>query len=275
MKKFLVLIALCFGAVGQLMAANILVVGVTRVNTTDMTTGVNHIGDSLTAGGHSVTRLTLTGTTTGQIATALAGSSFDQVFFLDVGDYSVLGAADTTAIANFWATHKGLVVDGRSYGTLFQGAEPSEQALIRNVATAFTRTGGGLWIGTDDAPTWAHNGNAILSAIGVNPVTGNYSLPVNSADPSSVLLQGVTPANLWAAAGTVGAAPLGAQPNGIQMFLHFGNDSAGSLTPYISASFPLAGPPDPVGVPVNQPWALVLLALALAVATGWAQRRGG
>ena len=283
MKKFLVLIALCFGAVGQLMAANVLVVGInaTASFTPYTTLAVNDIGDTLSASGHSVTKLVLTGATTGQIATALSGASYDQVFFLDMADQLLLNAADTAAIASFWNAHRGLVVDGRSYGYAFQPTEPSGQALIRNVASAFALTGGGVWIGTDDAPAWVRNGNAILSAIGANPVTGNYRLPSTSGDPSSGLLQGVTPASLWGAAGvgtivsTPGAAPVGMQPNGIEMFMHLGNDTGGTLTPFISASFPLTGPAAPVDVPVNQPWALVLLALALAAAAGLTRRRRG
>ena len=146
MKKFLVLIALCFGAVGQLMAANVLVVGInaTASFTPYTTLAVNDIGDTLSASGHSVTKLVLTGATTGQIATALSGASYDQVFFLDMADQLLLNAADTAAIASFWNAHRGLVVDGRSYGYAFQPTEPSGQALIRNVANAFALTGGGV-----------------------------------------------------------------------------------------------------------------------------------
>ncbi len=263
MKKLLVLIALCFGTSGPLLAANVLVVGVTANYSAEVNTAVNAIGDTLSASGHTVAKLPLTGPTSGQIATALAGGSYSQLFLIDVGSNVLLGAADTNAIANFWNAHRGLVVDGRSYGYIYKPNDASERALINNVASAFVLTGGGLWIGTDGAPTWVNNGNAILNAIGANPVTGDYSLPVNSADTSSVLLQGVTPANLWAASG-VGAAPLGMQPNGIEMFAHFGNNTNGTLTPYISASFPLSGPPPVAAVPVDQPWALALLALAMA-----------
>lgn len=272
MKKILCLLALLAGMVGQSFAANVLVVGVTNGFLSETTTGTNAIGDALSADGHTVTKLVLTGATSGQIASALAGTPYDQLFFLDASATALLDSADVAAVASFWNAHKGLVVDGRSYGYIFQPTQAAELTLIKNVASAFTHTGGGLWIGTDDSPTWANNGNAILGAIGVAPVTGNYSLPVNVANPSSVLLQGVDPADLWAAAGTVGAAPLGVQANGIEMFMHFGNDTAGTLTPYISASFPLSGPVASTAVPVDQPWALALLALGLAGAA--AMRRG-
>lgn len=276
MKKILLLAALYFGMATQLMAANILVVGVTSGFPTETTTAVDAIGDPLGAGGHTVTKLVLIGPTAGQVATALGAGSYDQLFIIDTGTSLLLDPADTAAIATFWNAHKGLVVDGRSYGYVFQPTNASEQALITNVASAFVLTGGGVWVGTDDAPTWAYNGNAVLSAIGANPVTGNYSLPVNSADPSSVLLAGVTPGDLWAAAGTVAAAPLGVQPNGVEMFMHFGNVTGATLTPYISASFPLTGPPatavaSTLPVPANQPWALALL--VMAVATGAARAR--
>ena len=270
MKKFLVLIALCFGMSGPLLAANVLVVGVANLFPAELSATVDTIGDTLSASGHTVTKLPLTGPTTGQIAAALAGGSYDQVYLFDLGTMLLLDPADTAAIASFWNTNKGLVVDSRSYGYLYAPTNPSELALLRNVASAFVLTGGGLWIGVDDAPLWVHNANAVLNAIGADAATGNYTLPVNSADPSSVLLQGVTPSDLWVA--TVARAPLGIQPNGIEMFAQFGNDTGGTLTPYISASFPLSGPPV-TAVPVDQPWALALLALAMAGSVGLMRRR--
>lgn len=198
----------------------------------------------------------------GNVAAALGATTYDQVFLFDLASILYLGAPDVIALSNFWSTDMGLVVDTRSYGYFYQGNDASEVALLQNVAANLELSGGGLWIGSDHNPTWTNNANAVLSAIGVNTITGSFSDPVNFADPTSVLLSGVTPTDLWALGQSVGQAPVGIQPNGIDMFIHFGHTRAdGSILPYISASFDLQGPdPQP---PVPEPGSLVILGLGL------------
>ena len=127
--------------------------------------------------------------------------------------------------------------------------------------------GGGVWVGTDH-DDWAQNGNLFLAGINVDDIVGSFSDAVNYADPLSVLLAGVTTTDLWGAGASVGQAPHGVQPNGVEMFIHFGHIRLDeTILPYISASFPLTGPDDApappltptVPVPTLSWWALAVL----------------
>lgn len=233
-------------------------------------TGYSEMAANLTAAGHTVTVADVR--TAGTLASTLGSGSYDQVYLWDLTSTSYLNAADVSALSSFWNS-RGLVVDTRSYGYHFQPNNTSEVALLQNVAANLTAAGGGVWVGTDHNPEWTRNANPFLSAIGINPVTGSFGDPVNFADPTSVLLAGVTPTDLWAAGQTVGQAPIGVQPNGVEMFIHFGHTRQdGSVLPYISASFPLTGvpdpdpqpDPDPDPQPVPEPGTLALLGLGLA-----------
>ncbi|MBP0019045.1 MAG: PEP-CTERM sorting domain-containing protein [Cyanobacteria bacterium SBLK] len=211
------------------------------------------MANTLRDDGHSVDIVDVT--TGGSLATALTSSTYDQVFLFDLSSSLYLNANDVSVLADFWSSRQGLVIDSRSYGYLFQRHDPSEQALLQNVASAFEQTNGGVWVGTDHAPTWTNNGNAFLNAIDVNLITGLYSNPVNIADPTSILLSGVTTADLWGGGHSIGQTPTGIQPNGIELFSHFGHELPdGSIRSYISASFPIQGPN-----PVPEPTSLLLL----------------
>jgi hypothetical protein len=223
--------------------------------------GYNEMEANLEADGHTVD--IVDARSGGAVATALASGSYDSVFLFDLTSTQYLNGADIAALAAFWSTDMGLVVDTRSYGYHFQPNNASEVALIQNVAEALDLSGGGLWVGSDHDPAWTRNANPVLAAIGVNPITGINSDPVNFADPTSFLLDGVTPTDLWGGGQSVGEAPIGMQPNGIEMFIHFGHTRAdGSILPYISASFDLEGPdPEPTTIP--EPGSLALLGLGL------------
>lgn len=232
--------------------------------------GYADIQNALTADGHTVTRVDAR--TGGAVATALSSGTYDQVYLYDLTAALYLNGADLTALASFWGNHKGLVIDTRSYGYYFQGSNASEINLIQNVATNLALSGGGVWVGTDHDPDWTRNGNPFLTAIGVNTIKGIYSDPVNYADPSSVLLSGVTPTDLWGGGASIGSAPLGLQPNGITMYLHFGHVSPnGDILPYISASFPLSGPP-PID-PVPEPTTMALVGAGIVAAAIWRRRQ--
>lgn len=234
-----------FGLSSQAQAGNILL---TEFNYSSP--AFAQIEANLEAAGHTVDIVSINAG--GDLANAMSMTDYDQIFLFDVADRLFLNSDDTNALNLFWNMHQGLVVDTRSYGFYFQPENDSEKALMNNVAANLDASGGGVWVGTDHAPTWSNNADAFLSAIGVSAITGSYSDAVNYADPSSVLLDGVTPGDLWGAGASVGRAPIGIQSNGIEMFAHFGHDNGNSVLPYISASFDLQGVdpgPDPIPAP--------------------------
>lgn len=229
-------------------------------------TGYLQMESSLESAGHTVD--IVDARVAGNVANALSTGSYDQVFLWDLTSALYLNASDISALSNFWSTDMGIAVDTRSYGYHFQGSNSSEVALIQNIAHNLELSGGGLWIGSDDAPTWSRNSNALLSALGFDLIVGAYSDPVNYADPTSVLLNGVTPTDLWGGGASLGKAPIGLQSNGVEMFAHFGNRNGQNTIPYISASFDLTGPTPQTSVP--EPSTLAIFALGII---GFASRK--
>lgn len=196
---------------------------------------------NLEADGHTVD--IVDATVGGNVSNALTTGQYDQIFLWDLTSQLYLNSDDLNAIGNFWSTDMGVVVDTRSYGYHFQGNNSSEVSLLQNVANSLDLSGGGIWFGSDHSPEWSNNANAVLDFLDFDLITGSHSSPVNFADPTSVLLDNVTPEDLWGGGQSVGQAPIGVQANGVEMFAHFGNvNTNGDFLPYISASFDLTGP---------------------------------
>ena len=199
-------------------------------------TGYTTMQANLQALGHTVDIVDARGG--GNIAAALAATSYDQVFFWDLTSSQYVDNTDISALASFFSAHNSIVLDSRSYGYHFQGNNAAEVALLQNISDAFSDRTGGIWVGTDHDPDWTMNANPFLTAIGLDPVTGIHSEAVNDWDPASILLDGVDPLSLWASGASVGHVSLGIQPNGIDMRFHFGHSSpASGAIPYISANF--------------------------------------
>ncbi|GAA3871183.1 VPLPA-CTERM sorting domain-containing protein [Celeribacter arenosi] len=219
-------------------------------------TTYNEMETTLESNGHTVDQVDAR--TGGALASALGSAAYDQVFFYDLTSSRYINQTDIDAVASFYSTHNSIVQDSRSYGlnNTTPDLKSVEWQLINNVANAFDRYGGGLWIGTDHNPTWTQNANPILSALGFDPIEGSHSQAVNDWDPTSELLDGLDPTQLWAQGHSVGHVSLGIQPNGVDMRYHFGHSSpASGAIPYISANFgtyiaPDEDPDDHLDTPV-------------------------
>jgi hypothetical protein len=180
--------------------------------------GSLNVHDTLVALGYTVTHLHHPAD--GVIATTLAGGTFEQVWVWDINTFLQISAGDAAAIGNWYLLNAqgNIVVDGRSYGAYYNIG--NDQFLIENVAHALSSRCGGLWVGGDHAPTWAHQANAVLSAAGygnitssLNPggVVGDYS----SATSTEILTSPnvLDPTTLHAYA-SPGVAPSGVQGDG-------------------------------------------------------------
>ena len=199
----------------------------------------------------------------GIISSTLASTDFDQVYLWDVTEtLGLTDAGDKAALAAWYAAHRGnIVIDGRSYGLYYDVAR--DKLLIENIAEAFAHAGGGLWIGVDDGPLWTNNGNALLTAIGYETVSGIYILNIMDGDTTSELLttpNSITPNELWVS--TVGKAPTGVQSDGVDLKPLLWNRDEVAYTSYALKSPEAAPTLTPTGLV-----ALVGLLSAIAILT--------
>ena len=154
----------------------------------------------------------------GVIASTLASGDYDQVYLWDItSQLGLTSDEDKNALATWYSSHRGnIVIDGRSYGIYFDISR--DKNLIQNIAEAFAHRGGGLWIGTDHTPSWARNGNALLTALGYGTISGVHYSPITGGDTGCELLttpNTITPTAMWV--GTVGKAPTGVQSDGVDL----------------------------------------------------------
>jgi hypothetical protein len=208
-------------------------------NTFNLVTVLENLGYSVTA---------LYRPAPGTISSTLASNDFDQVYLWDAT--TILGLTDSgdkAALTAWYAGHRGnIVIDGRSYGLYFDVAR--DKLLIENIAEAFAHAGGGLWIGVDDA-SWQNNGNALLTAIGYETVSGIYTSYITGGDTTSTLLttpNPITPSELWV--GSVGEAPTGVQSDGVELRPLLWNEEEVVYTSYALRSPEAAPALTPLGL---------------------------
>ena len=154
----------------------------------------------------------------GEIASTLASGDYDQVYLWDITDrLGLTSDEDKNALATWYSSHRGnIVIDGRSYGLYYD--IDKDKNLIQNIAEAFVHRGGGLWIGTDHAPIWTYNGNALLTALGYGTISGVHYSQITDGDTGCELLttpNTITPTAMWV--GSVGRAPTGVQSDGVDL----------------------------------------------------------
>jgi hypothetical protein len=112
--RFLPILA-AIGLAANANAANILI---TKFDFDNFRAPYTTMKATLEAAGHTAT--IVDARTGGSLAAALGAASYDQVYLFDLTTALYLNATDTSALSSFWSTHKGLVVDSRSYGYYFQ-----------------------------------------------------------------------------------------------------------------------------------------------------------
>jgi hypothetical protein len=199
-----------------------------------------NVFNTLNSLGYSVTHLY--NPAPGVINATISSGTFQQVWLFDIEtSLQLTNATDIGALVNWYNNNaKGnIIIDARSYGAYYDIA--TDGPFIANQAHAFMLRGGGLWIGTDHYPTWAYNGNALLTALGYATVTGIQNPVGVAGDTTSELFNMpnvVDPTTLYAYSST-GIAPTGIQPDGIVLTRHLWENETSavlashSLMPYI------------------------------------------
>ena len=155
--------------------------------------------------------------TEGKVVEALANRSFDQIWVFDLSDTSDEYPSDWTAIADWFKedASRAIVADGRMISSYWNGRWQDEgRRLTENYYTNIRDNGGGLVLGTDH-DVFQTGINEINARIGIEPFTGNFSLPRIPVDTESPLM---TSPNDMAPDlfddSTPGQTPFGLQPNG-------------------------------------------------------------
>lgn len=156
----------------------------------------------------------------GAVAAYMGSSSVDNLLIYDITASNMMDPSDAAAVGAWYNSSKSAVIDGRSYGSYFNGAAGTDNdKFLQNVTNWFNANGGGLYIGTDHNPDWTNNGNQYLAAAGFQQIIDvEYGLPTGW-NPSPLYAGIAPPGDLdWSSFGwSVGHTPVGLQPNGVTL----------------------------------------------------------
>jgi hypothetical protein len=207
---------------------------------------VNVSGDTYNEGGTNIhqalvtsgiTSRLLTLATNGQVETALAEDTFDQIWVFDLSTGDDDYPLDWAAMSGWFQANpsRGIICDARILSSFWGGFEVQGRLLAENYFANLQTAGGGLVLGTDH-DSFAGGINSINAQLGLQPFTGSFVLdeiPVDTAHPLMT-----TPNTLGPTLpdhSTPGQVPFGLQPNGRVLHAvawHSGN----LLTPGISTT---------------------------------------
>ncbi|MCP5525484.1 MAG: putative Ig domain-containing protein [Verrucomicrobiales bacterium] len=157
----------------------------------------------------------------GQVAEALAGGAFDQIWVFDLSGWEDLFSRDWQAIADWFADRpgQGVICDARIISSYWTDRHLTHGALLtENYYENLKIQGGGLVLTSDDA--LHHRGiNTLNGMIGLAPFSGDFAVDRTPVDTTNPLMS--EPNDLGAdlpADCTPGQVPFGLQPGGLILY---------------------------------------------------------